>query len=183
MSDGLLEFGHGAVLLDGTELPGIFKSQAIAGSVRFDTAKPDGLSGTAKTPLGWEDADITLVIDLISDSQTRPYIAGSNCYDKLNQINAIFKGYDNGSNPKVYEVDNAHVLARGISHVVFSGLYSRESARDDIIQVTLNFVEHTPPVQVAEKRVVGSDAATEAAPAATTTSAAAPDETIMVDVS
>jgi len=183
MSDGMLEFDHGVVMLDGVKLPGIFKNQSIVGSVRFDTAKTGDLSGSVKTPRGWEASDITLALELISDEQTAPYTAGNNCYDKLARINAIFKGYDNGSNPKVYEVDNAHVIARGISHVVFAGLSSRESHQDDVIQVTLNFVEYRPPAQIAEKRVLATDTAAQAAPTAKSTGTAAPDKTIMVDVS
>lgn len=181
MADGSLQFDHGVVILGGVELPGIFKNQSIAGSVRFDTAEPTGLSGSVKTPLGWEDADITLVIELISDEQMSPYVAGSNCYEKLAQIDAIFRGYDNGTNPKVYEVDNAHALARGISQVVFAGLQSRETQRDDVIQVSLNFIEHVPAVQPAEKQVIATDSAV-SAPVDTSSGTAEANESIMVDV-
>lgn len=183
MADGILQFDHGVVKLDGVELPGIFKNQSIAGSVRFDTAEPTGLSGAVKTPLGWEDADITLVIELVSEGQTSPYVEGRNCYEKLGQIDAIFRGYDNGGNPKIYEVDNAHVLARGISQVVFAGLQSRETQRNDVIQVTLNFIEHMPAVQAAEKQVAATDSAVAAAPVDTSSGTVEADESIMVDVS
>ncbi len=183
MADGTLQFGHGVVKLDGIELPGIFVNQSIAGSVRFDTATPTGMSGAAKTPLGWDDADITIVVELISDEQLPPYAAGRSCYDKLAQIDAVFRGYDNGKNPKVYDVDNAHVLARGVSQVVFAGLQSKETEDDDVIQVTLNFVEHMPAVRIAEKRVAATDNAVTAAPAAVPSGDVKPDESIMVDVS
>jgi hypothetical protein len=76
-------------------------------------------------------------------------------------------------------VDNAHAVARGISQVVFSGLESRETDEDDVMLVTLFFVEHVPPVQTAEKRVTGSD---EAVIPEDSTVSAEPDDKIMVDV-
>jgi uncharacterized protein YfaP (DUF2135 family) len=157
MLDGYLAIEHGQVSLGGKLIPGIFVSQSIRGAVRFDEAKADNLSGKVKTPLGWEDADISIELDLLTED-------GSTCYEKLSRLNALFKGYDNGSNPKVYSLVNPHIIARGIDQVVFSGLDSSESDDDDVIRARLSFVEHNPPVIEVEKRVAASNEKTNETP-------------------
>lgn len=182
MSDGSLSFEHGEVWLGGERVPGVLRGQSIRGCVRFDEAETDGLSGKVKTPLGWEDADIQLRLDLISDQQMKPYVDGEDCYEKLAELNRIFKGYDNGGNPQVYDIVNAHVTARGIDQVVFAGLDSRETDRDDIIRATLSFTEHKPPVQRVEAQAVAADQALGSSTPGVNTADPEPDTAIMVDV-
>lgn len=180
MVDGCLTIDHGRITLNGAAVPGILKSQAIKGAVRFDTAEPDGHSGTVRTPLGWEDADVVLVVELISGAQTAPYTGSDTCYEKLARIDRIFKGSDNGGNPKVYDVVNPHITARGIDQVVFSGLQSMETDKDDVLEIHMNFVEHLPFIQTREARVASSDKAYAPSPAG---QEAEPDPAIMVDIS
>ncbi len=149
MSDGLLTFEHGEVKLGGKLIPGVLKSQNIGCSVRFDEAEQDGISGKVKTPLGWDDSDITLSLDLLTDD-------ASNCYDKLAELNAVFKGHENGGNPKIYEIVNPHSIARGIHRVVFSGMDSEETSSEDVVMVSLQFSEHEPPIQKVEKQGTAS---------------------------
>jgi len=144
--DGLLTFAHGEVRLGSRTVPGILRSQNIGGRVRFDESERDGLSGKAKTPTGWEDCDISLTVDLLTDE------AGT-CYDKLAELDGLFRGHDNNANPRVLDVANAHVTARGIERVVFSGLDSAETDQDDVISATLRFTEYRPPVVRMEQRV------------------------------
>lgn len=175
MVDGILSFGDGQVSLAGKLVPGIMQSMTVAGQVRFDQAEQDGMSGKVKVPLGWEDADITLVVELLTEE-------GSTCYDKLAALNRTFKGTDNGGNPKIYDVVNAHALARGIERVVFSGLSSQETDQDDVISANLSFVEHVPPVTKVEERQAAKKTTGGAAPA---TKAADPklDRRLTVDLS
>lgn len=147
--DGILTFGDGEVKLDGADVPGILERLTIGCEVVFDEAEQDGMSGTTKTPMGWEDATITLVMVLVSEED-------STCYDKLSELNQTFKGYDNGANPKVFTVANPHVSARGIDHVVFKRLESSEDNERDIIVATLSFSEHNPPIQKVEHRSGGA---------------------------
>tara|TARA_B100000683_G_scaffold264145_1_gene293320 strand:- start:1287 stop:1784 length:498 start_codon:yes stop_codon:yes gene_type:complete len=147
--DGMLTFAHGEVRLGSKLVPGILKSMRVRGSVAFDETERDGMSGKAKTPKGWDDCAITLTVDLLTDSS-------GTCYDKLAQLDALFRGYDNGVNPRVLDVVNAHVAARGIERVVFAGLESSESDQDDVMVATLRFTEHRPVILRAEKRV-GAD--------------------------
>jgi hypothetical protein len=173
MVDGILSFGDGQLSLGGRLVPGILQSMTIAGQVRFDKAEQDGMSGKVKVPLGWEDADITLVVELLTEES-------STCYSKLDELNRIFKGTDNGGNPKIYDVVNPHALARGIERVVFSGLSSQETDQDDVISANLSFVEHVPPVTRVEARQAAKT--TGGAPA---TTAADPklDRRLTVDLS
>lgn len=161
MVDGYLTFADGAVRLGSILLPGVLVAQTVQGAVRFDEAEADGMSGTLKTPLGWNDADIVLTLDLLSDEQ-------SDCYEKLTAINQIFKGADNEANPKVYTVTGRHLRARGIGQVVFSGLDSTEDDQSDVIQATLSFVEHVPVI-VRQEEQVAANSETAAAPAIATT--------------
>ena len=176
---GVLTFDHGAVSLNGALLPGVLKSMAVRGAVRFDESQMDGMSGKVKNPIGWEDSGITLALKLTSEDD-------STCYDKLQQIDAVFKGYDDGANPQIYRIANPHAAARSVEQVIFSGLDSAETEDDDVILASLNFTEHQPIVSRAEKRVASSDKAypSNSAPAVGSKKAEdpQPDERIMIDV-
>lgn len=144
--DGVLSFDHGIVRLGSKEVPGILRELRVRGSVRFDETEQDGHSGKVKTPMGWEDCAVTLTVELLTDE-------GGTCYDRLNQVDALFRGHDNNANPRVLDVTNPHVTSRGIERVVFSGLESSETDQDDVIMAILRFSEDRPPVIRAEKRV------------------------------
>jgi len=149
--DGLLSWEDGEVRLGGQLIPGEFLDMSIRGAVRFDQSQQDSQSGKHKTPLGYEDADITLSLDLLCDEM-------GDCYVKLAKINKVFKA-DRKANPKVYAVANRHCAARGIRNVIFSALDSSETDQDDVITVTLSFVEHLPPVIKREKQATATKAA------------------------
>ena len=145
-----LSFEDGSVKLSDIELPGILKRMAIRGKVQFDAAEADGASGKIKKFMGWEDSDISLTIELLTDDE-------SDCYDKLFQINALFKLTDSVTvDPLLYSVVNRHCQAREIETVYFSGLNSDESDADDVIVCTLNFIEDNPPVVSTEKQAIAS---------------------------
>ena len=145
-SDGRLTFEDGVVILGGEALPGILRDCSVGCEVRFDEAELDNRSGSTRTPLGWKDSDVSLTLDLLTDD-------ASTCYRKLRDIGAVFKGYDNGGNPKVYDVVSSHLTARGVRRVVFSGLSSQETDQDDVIQCRLTFREHRPAIVEVESRV------------------------------
>ena len=144
MSDGYLSIAHGHIHLAGKLVPGNLVRLEIGGEIRFDEAEVDNHSGKKKTPLGWEDCFINIEMVLLSDEK-------SDCYEKLSELNGIFKGLDNNANPKVYGLVNAHAVARGVDQVVFKGLRSSETNEDDVIQVSLAFDEHNPPTIPPEK--------------------------------
>ncbi len=135
----LLTFEDGIVRVNGEELPGILADMRVACAVRFDEQSVDKTSGKKKTPQGWEDADISLSLYLLTDDN-------GSCYDKLDALNAVFRQTDGKANPAIFTVANRHLLARGIRQVVFSKLDSAESMQTDDIRATLSFVEHNPPI-------------------------------------
>lgn len=139
----IITFEDGVVTLDETEVPGILQSLRVDGKVRFDEQKVDGVSGKKKTPQGFEDADISIGLYLVTDNY-------SNCYDKLETVSGLFRGVDGKANPKIYTVANRHLLARGVRQVVFANLQSVENDMTDEIMVTLGFVEHNPPIVKTE---------------------------------
>jgi len=142
--DGLLKYEDGLIRLGSHGVPGVLKRLTIRGEIQFDQFPQDQKSGSAKTPMGWRDSAITIVVDLLTDEK-------STCYEKLEYLNAIYRGYDNGVNPKVFTVSNSHIDARGIDRVVFAGLESVESDEEDTIQATLRLSEHNPAVVRVEK--------------------------------
>ncbi|MDY6904081.1 MAG: hypothetical protein SWH61_05280 [Thermodesulfobacteriota bacterium] len=174
MADRLLTFEHGEVRLGNKVVPGVLKSQSVRGAVRFDEAKQDGLSGKARKTMGWEDADITLGLELLTDDD-------ASCYDRLAELNAIFRAFDDDVAPRVYDVTNAHLRARGVDQVVFSGLVSNETDTDDVITCTLTFVEHIPAIANTEKRDV-ADGGPAAPQTNTSGEEVQPDPSIMVEM-
>lgn len=177
----LLTFEDGVVRIDGEELPGILSEFRVSGAVRFDEQKVDKTSGKKKTPQGWEDADISLTMWLLTDEQ-------GTCYDKLEIINSYFKKADSKANPSIFTVANKHLQARGVRQVVFSKLDSAESDQTDEIRVSLGFVEHNPPIVKAERAAAKTPTAKELAQKAKekssqTTKDAVPEEVITGDLS
>jgi len=169
MQNNLLTWADGEVKLGGELLPGIFLDQSVRGSVRFDQSEKDAQSGKHKVPLGYQDADISITLELVCDES-------GDCYSKLTQINKVFRA-DQKANPQVYSVGNRHCQARGIRNVVFSGLDSFESSEEDVITAILSFVEHLPPVIRREKQVTAAKSAAAkagTAPAVKATPAPAP---------
>ncbi|WP_321402718.1 hypothetical protein [Maridesulfovibrio sp.] len=149
MANGYLSWEDGAVVLGGSELDGILQNLSVRGAVLFDRAEQDGLSGKTKIPMGWEDADITLVLLLETNE-------AADCYDRLEELDALFKGQDSNGNPLILDVRNRHCQARHINQVVFSGLDSQENNKDDAIIASLAFSEHRPATVDTEERVVAS---------------------------
>lgn len=140
----LLTFEDGEVRLAGELVPGILSTLRVDGKVRFDEQKVDGASGKKKTPKGFEDCAISLGLFLETDGE-------STCYDKLDRVNALFRSVDDKANPKVLDIANRHLMARGVRQVVFSRLESAEDTYTDEIRVTLSFEEHNPPIIRTEK--------------------------------
>lgn len=165
----LLTFEDGEVRLAGELVPGLFSTLRVSGKVRFDEQQVDGSSGKKKTPKGFEDCDITIGLFLETDGE-------STCYDKLDTLNAMFRSVDTKANPKVLDVANRHLLARGIRQVVFSRLESAEDTYTDEIRATLSFVEHNPPIIRTEKAQAKTPTPAELAEQA----AAQPEEDVII---
>ncbi|KAF1073426.1 hypothetical protein [Halodesulfovibrio sp. MK-HDV] len=149
--DGYITFEHGELKLGDTLVLGVLSRLSVDGKVRFDEAEQDGLSGKVKVPMGWDDAAVSVTMELLTDAE-------STCYDKLTSLSRLYKGHDSGGNPMVYRTTNAHLAARNIDEIVFDGLNSSENNQSDSIIVSLRFVEHNPPIQLVEKRSASNPA-------------------------
>lgn len=175
---GLLTFEDGIVTLDGVELKGLLQSSKVKTSVRFDEAKVDGASGSKKTPAGFEDSEISITMLLLTDED-------SDCYEKLEELNNIFKGIDKNTNPKIFTVTNRHLLARGVREVVFANLESSENSTSDEISVSLQFTEHNPPVikmeQAKAKQPTAKELAEQASAQNAKTEVSEPDYVFTVE--
>lgn len=172
--DHYLTFSDGCVLLDGNLLPGEFVSVTINAGVKFDRAERDHMSGRARIPQGWENADIRLTLDLLTDAE-------SDCYAKLKEINKLFKGADKGANPRIYNVVGRHLRSRGVGRVVFSGLQSDEDNEIDVIRAVLAFSEHLPTVVKREKQANATTAKTAAGGTPPIKATPTPSATIIKD--
>ena len=171
---GFITFEDGIVTLDGEEIKGLLQSLKVGNKVRFDEAKVDGASGKKKTPQGFEDATINMDFLLLTEFE-------GTCYDKLDTLNAIFKGIDNKANPKIYTVTNRHLLARGIRQIVFSNLSSQENCKTDEITATLKFIEHNPPIIRMEEAQAKTPTSKELAEEAENSSSNEPEFVITTD--
>lgn len=174
----IITFEDGILSLDGVELPGIMTDLRVSGQVRFDEQKVDGQSGKSKTPQGFEDCAISMGLDLLTDDET-------DCYEKLEELDGLFKSLDDGANPLICMVVNRHLIARGVRQVVFSKLESSEGDADDCIRVTLDFAEHNPPIVRTEKdqaRTPTPGEVAEAAEAAENKTSPEAEKEIMVDL-
>ena len=167
----LLTFEDGEIRLAGELVPGIFSTLRVDGKVRFDEQQVDGSSGKKKTPKGFEDCTISMGLFLETDDL-------STCHDKLAQVNTMFKSVDGQANPKVLDVTNRHLLARGVRQVVFSRLESAEDTYTDEIRATLGFVEHNPPIIRTEKAQAKTPTPAELAEQAA--NEAAPEEDVII---
>ena len=174
-----LRFEDGNVTLGDTLLPGILVSQQIGCAVKIDTAQVEGQAKKTQTPLEWDNASISLCLDLLTDDATDDSVGpqmesmGTDCYQKLFNLNRIFKGKDDGR-AQIYRVNSRHTHARGLDQVIFSGLDSDESDQDDVIRVTLTFVEYLPPKQAQQAAgIAGSGTAPATNPGAVASPAAA----------
>ena len=163
-----LTFADGIIKLNNIAMEGILRSLTVGGEVIFSDEAADGLSGTRKKPRGWSDSAISVQLELVTDNH-------STCYDKLAALNAVFKSRDNA--PKIYEVANRHLAARGVRSIVFTGLDSAETSEDDVITATALFTEYEPAVV---KQEMGQSSSEINVPASKTDPK--PETTILVDV-
>lgn len=136
------EFGN--VRLDDADLPGIFTSLEISQDVELDEQEVKGRSGKSKQIVGYGDATISLTLTLTSDDDMT-------CYEKLEKIQAKFRSTDSAARPKIMNIYNVHVSARGVEKVIFKS-FSTSEALGDIITATMTFEEYIPFVPVSKEK-------------------------------
>lgn len=123
----------GFVSLDDFRLPGAFQSLAVNGEVIIDSSNSAGNNKPRKVMRGYADKVISLSLVLVDD-------ADYTVYDQLEELEHLFRRL-NGGVPKIFTIANEHLIARGITQVIFKGLSSSESAGSSTIEVSLSFEE------------------------------------------
>jgi hypothetical protein len=129
----------GQIKLGNTMLPGIYAGCTIDGSVKLDEIDVPGQSGKSTQPKGFEDATISIRLNLINDDN-------SSAYDKAKIIINIFRAMDKNAKPYVYRIVNPMTNMWGIKEVIFKDLSTRDSNYDDMILADISLREYKPVV-------------------------------------
>lgn len=145
----------GQVKLGGKLLPGVFESLEINGDIQIDEVEVKGRSGKVKQVKGYNDSTLQLSIVLDTDEKT-------DCYNKLETVQSLFRKTDSQAKPVVYSIVNLHANKRKINKVLFTGLKSKETNTSNTLIVALSFVEYETIQIAAEKRVKKPTTATTA---------------------
>ena len=124
-------------------LPGFFQSMEVNGEILLDEIEVEGRSDNPKQPVGYEDAKIKMTL-IVENNDTTPY-------EKLEVLQSIFKAPGQGV-PHAYDIFNRHLLARGITKVVFKGLTTIEDNKLDVIKATCEFAEYIP-ISIGVKKI------------------------------
>ena len=135
----------GQVKLGDVVLPGVMQKLHVHRAVRLDEAKVKGKSGSSKHPVGWEDAEVELSIELVTDGD-------KDAWAQLAILAGLFQGQDKHAKPNLYAITSTHLAAWRIRTVVFSNLTSEDDSTSDLVHVTLQFKEHRPVTLRGEGR-------------------------------
>lgn len=135
----------GDVMLNDTLIPGVYQSLEIIGKLQIDEKDVPGSSGKRKQPMGYEDAEITLTLRLLTDDAT-------DCYEKVATLARLFQNVDNTAKPYVYRIVNRLLAAWKIKEVLFAGLRTEDDNKSNSIKAYLDFVEYRPAIVAAEAK-------------------------------
>jgi len=136
------------------ELPGIFESIKISGSLLKENLGTQGRSGMVKIVHGWDDADVLIKLSLIDNPLT-----GQSRWDCLNQIASIFKKVSDNGKPEIYTLSHPMINAWSSRRLLFSTLESSEWRRGRKIALTLSFEEYDSAPGLIQARQAGSNSA------------------------
>jgi hypothetical protein len=143
----LVSAEDGKLKIDGILIPGIFEGCDISGDLRIDEQDIPGSSAKSKQPMGFQDAQITFRLRLVTDDQYT-------CYDRLNLITRIFRSVNKSARPYVRRIVNKNCASWGISEVLFKQLSSSDNnTSKDTLSISITFVEWQPTVVKKEQAV------------------------------
>lgn len=124
---------NGIIKLGETELPGVFQSLSVNGEILIDSNNSAGNDTPRKVMRGFKDKTVSINLLLLpTDDKT--------VYEALEELERLFYDVNSGV-PKVYALINSHTAARSIGKVIFQGLSSFETNRDNTLEVSLTFEE------------------------------------------
>lgn len=141
MSTQYLAFNaHDPILLDGLTLPGVVTNIEVRGQYEIEKKKREGLSGSDKFGHGYNDAQITITLEVLPP-------------DELAQIGQIEKAFKNAfgaaGKPKPIRIVNSLLDKRDITAVLFQGFSTIQGNQDDSLLCEIGLLEYEP---LARKR-------------------------------
>lgn len=126
----------GYVKVGGVVLPGIYKSMEIKSDALVEEKEVEGSATKPKQATGYEDAKITLEIQLYdTPDQSKE--------EKLSSLQNIFRS-SGQEVPSVQSIISEHTSIRGINQVIFKSLSTKETNQKDSITASLEFWEYIP---------------------------------------
>lgn len=126
----------GYVKVGGVVLPGIYKSLEIKADALVEEKEVEGSATKPKQATGYEDAKITIEIQLYdTPNQTKE--------EKLSSLQNIFRS-SGQEVPSVQSIISEHTSIRGINQVIFKSLSTKETNQKDSITASLEFWEYIP---------------------------------------
>lgn len=141
-----------SVKIGGVILPGIYKSMEISHEAKIDEQDVEGTSRKPKQATGYEDAKITISIQLLDSAD------GTTKEEKLQVIQTLFRA-SGEEKPTVHELVSAHSSIRGIMNVIIKSMSSKESSKKDEITVELELLQYDT-VTIKAKRKKKSETET-----------------------
>lgn len=135
----------GKIRLGDQELPGIYESMQISGSIKIDQTDIAGSSSAGKQPMGYNEPEIVLAIKLDTDEQM-------DCYEKTKVLTGIFQNTDENAKPYIYNIVNKHTDAWNISEIIFSYLKTSDNNKSNAILAELHFQEYKPIIVDKENK-------------------------------
>lgn len=164
-NEGIQLLTLGSVRSDGTpdiadvlfQLQVPHESMTVRQAVIFDERRVPGRSGKVKQPVGYEDAEISVTLQLVDEEDAN----GSVVTSALEQYGALQQTFRDRSDPvgsttarsvpTIYSISSRMTDACGITTVVFQDIDGRESPGSTDIEVTLTFKEFDPKTLIAER--------------------------------
>lgn len=124
---------NGIIKLGETELPGVFQSLSVNGEILIDSNNSAGNDTPRKVMRGFKDKTVSINLLILPQED-------KTVYEALEELERLFYDVNSGV-PKVYALINSHTAARNIAKVIFQGLSSFETNRDNALEVSLTFEE------------------------------------------
>lgn len=154
-------------------LPGIVQAEEVQQQMEIERVPLQGRSGTGKILDGWSDAIVRFTLRLTNDPSPESFMeklgavlsldfaaaletmaadpeTPATAVDKLAALNLFAKYYDPNRTPQVWEITQEIANAHGVKQVIFSRFDSMRTARLDVIDVDLEFLEWVPATVLIE---------------------------------
>lgn len=117
------------------ELPGVVTSIEVRGQYEIEKKKVAGLSGTNKLGHGYNDAQVTVNLEILPPDEN----------GQVKQIEAVFKAaFGEGGKPKPIRCVNPLLDSRDVTSVLFAGFTVRQGNEGEGLLCQLELLEFEP---------------------------------------